>query len=116
MSIEIFHKSIFIAKKITVLYFCTNKLNSKKDETTSSIFRNDLGRVTSVSAQEAKKWTLDDCIDYALEKNIQLQQDKISLEESSVDVKTAKAALFPSLSFSTGQNVTNLRIRKPVTR
>ena len=57
--------------------------------------------VTSVSAQEAKKWTLDDCIDYAL------QQDKISLEESSVDVKTAKAALFPSLSFSTGQNVTN---------
>ncbi len=37
--------------------------------------------VTSVSAQEAKKWTLDDCIDYALEKNIQLQQDKISLEE-----------------------------------
>lgn len=53
--------------------------------------------VTSVSAQEAKKWTLDDCIDYALEKNIQLQQDKISLEESSVDVKTAKAALFPSL-------------------
>ena len=32
--------------------------------------------VTSVSAQEAKKWTLDDCIDYALEKNIQLQQDK----------------------------------------
>ena len=50
-----------------------------------------LAAVTSVSAQEAKKWTLDDCIDYALEKNIQLQQDKISLEESSVDVKTAKA-------------------------
>ncbi len=42
-----------------------------------------------------------------MEKNIQLQQDKISLEESDVDVKTAKAALFPSLSFSTGHNVTN---------
>lgn len=27
-----------------------------------------LAAVTSVSAQEAKKWTLDDCIDYALEK------------------------------------------------
>ncbi len=66
-----------------------------------------LAIATSVSAQEAKKWTLDDCIDYALEKNIQLQQNKISLEESSVDVKTAQAALFPSLSFSTGQNVTN---------
>lgn len=66
-----------------------------------------LAAVTSVSAQEARKWTLNDCIDYALEKNIQLQQDKISLEESVVDVKTAKAALFPSLSFNTGQNVTN---------
>lgn len=62
---------------------------------------------SSLPAQEAKKWTLNDCIEYALEKNIQLQQDKISLEESDVDVKTAKAALFPSLSFSTGHNVTN---------
>ena len=47
--------------------------------------------VTSVSAQEAKKWTLDDCIDYALEKNIQLQQDKISLEESSVDCENRQS-------------------------
>ena len=62
---------------------------------------------SSLTAQEAKKWTLNDCIEYALEKNIQLQQDKISLEESDVDVKTAKAALFPSLSFSIGHNVTN---------
>lgn len=61
----------------------------------------------SASAQEVRKWTLADCIDYALEKNIQLQQDKILLEETSVDVKTARAALFPSLSFSSGHNVTN---------
>lgn len=62
---------------------------------------------TSAVAQNAKTWTLDECIDYALEKNIQLQQNKISLEESTVDVKTARAALFPSLSFSSGHNVTN---------
>lgn len=66
-----------------------------------------LATATSMYAQDAKKWTLDDCISYALEQNIQLQQDKISLEESSVDVKSAKAALFPSLSFSSGHNVTN---------
>ena len=30
---------------------------------------------SSLTAQEAKKWTLNDCIEYALEKNIQLQQD-----------------------------------------
>lgn len=66
-----------------------------------------LAAATSMYAQDTKKWTLDDCISYALEQNIQLQQNKISLEESSVDVKSAKAALFPSLSFSSGHNITN---------
>ena len=60
-----------------------------------------------VFAQEVKTWTLNDCIRYALEQNIQLQQNRLSLEESKVDVKPAKAALFPSLSFSTGHNMTN---------
>lgn len=63
--------------------------------------------VLTATAQEAKKWTLDDCMNHALEHNIQLQQNRLSLEESGVDVKTARAALFPSLSFSTGHNVTN---------
>lgn len=58
-------------------------------------------------AQESSPWTLEDCIKYALEKNIQLQQSRILLEESEVDVKTARAALFPSLSFSSGHNITN---------
>lgn len=62
----------------------------------------------TLSAQEEKKkWTLEDCINHALDKNIQLQQDKISLEETEEDVKNAKAALFPSLSFSTGHNIVN---------
>ena len=61
----------------------------------------------SANAQEKQTWSLEDCINYALEKNIQLQQNKISLQESEVDVKTAKAALFPSLSFNTGHNIVN---------
>lgn len=67
-----------------------------------------LAAASGLYAQEAsKQWSLQDCIDYALEKNIKLQQDKITLEESDVDVKTAKASLFPSLSFNTGHNVIN---------
>ena len=67
-----------------------------------------LAAASGLYAQEAsKQWSLQDCIDYALEKNIKLQQDKIALEESNVDVKTAKASLFPSLSFNTGHNVIN---------
>ena len=60
-----------------------------------------------LSAQEGRMWTLEDCINYAMEKNIQLQQNRISLQESEEDIKTAKAALFPSLSFGTGHNVVN---------
>lgn len=67
-----------------------------------------LAAASGLYAQEAsRQWSLQDCIDYALEKNIKLQQDKIALEESDVDVKTAKASLFPSLSFNTGHNVIN---------
>ncbi len=62
---------------------------------------------SSLCAQENRQWTLEDCINYAIEKNIQLQQNKISLQESEVDVKTAKAALFPNLSFSTNQSIVN---------
>lgn len=49
-------------------------------------------------------WSLKDCIDYSMEHNIQLKMEKLSLEESNINVKSAKAALFPSLSFSTSQN------------
>ncbi len=57
-----------------------------------------------VQAQVAQEWSLKECIEYSMEHNIQLKLEKISLEESEVDVKSAKAALFPSFSFSTSQN------------
>lgn len=66
-----------------------------------------LTATTTLQAQDAKKWTLDDCISYALDKNIQLRQNKISVDETEEDIKNAKAALFPSLSFNTGQNIVN---------
>ena len=66
-----------------------------------------LATATTLHAQETKKWTLDDCIGHAMDKNIQLQQDRISLEETEEDIRNAKAALFPSLSFNTGQNIVN---------
>ena len=37
---EMCGESIFIADKSNVPYICSNKLNRKKDETTSSIFSN----------------------------------------------------------------------------
>ena len=55
-------------------------------------------------AQVPQRWSLKDCIEYSMEHNIQLKMEKISLEESEISVKSAKAALFPSLSLSTSQN------------
>lgn len=57
-----------------------------------------------IAAQEPQQWSLKECIDYSLEHNIELQMEQLSLEESEVNVKNARAALFPSLSFSTSQN------------
>lgn len=61
----------------------------------------------SCSCFAQKTWTLDDCLKYALEKNIQLRQNILSMKTSEVEVKNAKAALFPSLSFTTGHNLIN---------
>lgn len=55
----------------------------------------------TVAAQQ--RWNLEDCIDYALRNNIQVQQARLSAESSAVDVKQSRAAFFPSLTFSSSQ-------------
>lgn len=59
--------------------------------------------VADVKASTATsgKWTLKDCIDYAVENNIKVNTGKLSVLSSAEDVKEADAQLFPSLSFST---------------
>ena len=57
-----------------------------------------------VSAQ-TKQWTLQDCIDYAMQNNITLQRSKLQQQSAAEDVKGSKAALLPSLNASTNQSV-----------
>lgn len=54
---------------------------------------------------EAREWTLQDCISYALQNNISLQKSRIQHLSALEDVKQSKAELLPSLSASTSQNV-----------
>ena len=65
--------------------------------------------VTAVSqdGDTAKVWTLKDCIDYALENNIQLRQSRNDYLSGMEDTKQAKAAVLPSLSASTSQSLSN---------
>ena len=57
------------------------------------------------SSNAQKQWTLEECIQYALAHNIQIKQNILSSASSQEDVRQSKAALFPSLSASTNQNV-----------
>ena len=56
-----------------------------------------------VSAQDS--WTLQKCIDYALENNIQVQKNRINEEKGEVSLWQGKGALFPSLNFNTSHSV-----------
>lgn len=59
----------------------------------------------SVSLSAQKLWTLQDCIDYAMENNITLQKSKLQKQSATEDLKGAKAALLPTLSASTNQSL-----------
>lgn len=57
------------------------------------------------ATMSAREWTLQDCISYALQNNITLQKTRIQQLSAIEDVKLSQAALLPSLSASTSQNV-----------
>ena len=59
---------------------------------------------TSLTAQ-TKQWTLQECIDYAMQHNITLQRAKLQLQSAKEDVSQSKAALLPSLNASTSHNL-----------
>ena len=58
----------------------------------------------AMTAQAQRKWTLQECLDYALEHNIQLQKNRLTEAQDREDIQMRRAALLPSLSFSTNQN------------
>ena len=45
------------------------------------------------------QWDLQSCIDYALEQNITIRKNRVTAASTQIDVKTAKAALFPQPLF-----------------
>lgn len=61
--------------------------------------------VTIPSGIFAKQWTLKECINYALENNISLQKTQIKKASANEDYLQSKAALLPSLSASSNQNI-----------
>ena len=56
----------------------------------------------SVRAEQG--WTLDQCIDYAIENNIQIRQSDISLQSRDVDLNSARSNRLPGVSASASQS------------
>ena len=54
-------------------------------------------------AQQA--WTLRQCIDYAVEHNIQIKQQDINRMQREIDVNTARNSRLPDLSASASENL-----------
>ncbi len=66
-----------------------------------------LGWQLAAAQDSLKVWTLGECLDYALENNIQLRQSRNDYLSGVEDTREAKAALFPSLAASATQGFTN---------
>ena len=53
---------------------------------------------------QEKLWTLEECINYALERNIPINQKKLSNQMIEIDLRQDKAKMIPSLIASGNQN------------
>ena len=58
------------------------------------------------SAQEGQgPWSLQDCVDYALEHNITVRQSEVALEQKEIELNTAKNRRLPGLNASVSENL-----------
>ncbi len=59
---------------------------------------------TGFNAAAQNSWSLQQCIDRALQYNIQIKQSELNEELSKIQLEQSTAAFFPSLNGSAGQN------------
>lgn len=60
--------------------------------------------ISGAQAPEDNIWTLEECINYALERNIQVRKSNLSIQRYEIYADQAKAQRFPSANASIGQN------------
>ncbi len=57
-----------------------------------------------VAQAQQKKWTLQECVDYALEKNISIKQSELDLKTSEINKKDAIGNFLPTLNANAGHS------------
>lgn len=64
-----------------------------------------MSAISAAGQNTAAPWSLTQCINYALEKNINVQQNVLSNETNKINADQIKASRFPSLNASVSQNL-----------
>ena len=64
------------------------------------------GHLAAAQAQPAsgEPWTLQDCIQYALDHNLTIQQSALTVEQREISLNTARNSRLPSVAASASQN------------
>ena len=92
---------MYLHKYMSTSYTILNKMNKKRTWKVALLSM----LAAAPMAADAKEWSLQDCINYALQNNISLQKTQIQKLSAEEDYLQSKAALLPSLSASTNQNI-----------
>ena len=92
---------MYLHKYMSTSYTKLNKMNKKRTWKVALLSM----LAAAPMAADAKEWSLQDCINYALQNNISLQKTQIQKLSAEEDYLQSKAALLPSLSASTNQNI-----------
>jgi outer membrane protein len=60
--------------------------------------------ITTFAQAQEKKWTLQECVNYAIEKNISIQQSQLDVELIAIDKKDAFGNFLPSVNANASHN------------
>ncbi|WP_109830584.1 TolC family protein [Reichenbachiella versicolor] len=69
----------------------------------------------SVQGQESKKWTLEECVQYAIENNISIQQSELDILDAKAGKKTALGNFLPNATGTVNHAWNNGLTRDPIT-
>mgnify|MGYP000686991116 CR=1 FL=1 len=61
--------------------------------------------IASFSFAQDKQWTLQECVNYAVENNISVKQAQLNAQTNEQNIKSAKGQFLPSVSASASHNV-----------
>lgn len=60
--------------------------------------------VVNICAGQNKKWTLQNCLNVAIENNLQVKQNSLQVQQQGINTQQSKLALLPTLNGTASQN------------